>query len=293
MSEIAEQSWEDFYEEIKGSTIGGEMQNYISGDFDDPDNVRNPLQVLDSMIHAHGDVPYLNFVENWQLYDMFWDPYTITSDAPHYKPLAEIEEWSELGYDPTNWVDYFVDEINDWYYGADAQVHVLKKHGLWGVVTEAAHFLQENDPRYAAGRGEYGEYLRPNEWINGDPYSTPGALEHEAHEVIDPKMWDLMIKSTTRDPKIIAAIMNAQGDVIVDPKDIKFKTEKGIDLNQMIFETGTKMNLDEWNAFYYKMNESLGEELSERIWGQYSSWLILRSQSRGRGTRLESTDIYD
>ena len=64
MSEIAEQSWEDFYEEIKGSTIGREMQNYVSGDFDDPDNVRNPLQVLDSMIHAHGDVPYLNFVEN-------------------------------------------------------------------------------------------------------------------------------------------------------------------------------------------------------------------------------------
>tara|TARA_R110002012_G_C11437394_1_gene590145 strand:- start:45 stop:743 length:699 start_codon:yes stop_codon:yes gene_type:complete len=138
------------------------------GDLDDPENVRTPATVLDSLLHAYGEAPTLNIMSEEKLQSL--DP-----------------RWSE-GWEPRASYSH-----NNTIYGPNHKGQI-NAYNLKGLIQELAHDIQYRDPQYKAARGEYDKYVGGSDAMD---YDTEGALEHEAHSVIEPTFWDLLTKMYT------------------------------------------------------------------------------------------------
>ena len=136
------------------------------GDLDDPENVRTPATVLDSLLHAYRDPSEYNIVSKEQLQSL-------------------DEGWAE-GWEPRA------------FYNSIGQINA---YNLSGLIAELAHDIQYKDPKYKAARGEEDKYVGGG--IGGQDYEIEGALEYEAHSIIEPILRGLLTKMSTLDKETI------------------------------------------------------------------------------------------
>ena len=170
------------------------------GNLDDPENLRTPATVLDSLLHSYGDPAQLNILSPNELAPLqypfdypraFYTPpkkqrWTINPYDAEYKS----DVWWKSTFNP---IGYIAEKMK----GVDGQgtIHASTLHG---VIEELAHDIQFKDPQYKASKTGHADYVDAGDPLySSAPYETEGALEHEAHSVISPKLWDLLIKMKT------------------------------------------------------------------------------------------------
>lgn len=148
----------------------------IVGDLDDPENIRTTASVLDSMLHAHGDPPYINLMSKEDLSKTIasrWrgEPTASYMPGQWFNPLSYLLPYSLGG-------------------GTSGNINAATLHH---VISEISHDIQDKDPDWQKSVTQY-NWLP---YLTGSQYETEGTLEHEAHSLIEPLLYDLLLKQRT------------------------------------------------------------------------------------------------
>ncbi len=223
-------------QEILSQTIP-EWDTRRIGDLDDPDNIRTPATVLDSLLHAYGDPAELNILSQKELAPLM---YPFDSPRAHYKSPVK-HQWtvnpSDAEYKSDVWwkstfnpLGYLGEKVRG---GETGRIYASTLHD---IIEELAHDIQYKDPQYKAARGEKHKYVDAGDATYSNvPYVTKGTLENEAHGDISPLFWKLLSN---------------------------ISSEKGMPLNENV--TATKWR---WNIEDYKYNPLIkdGQNQSQTI----------------------------
>jgi hypothetical protein len=187
-------------QEILSQTIPGWNTHRI-GDLDDPENVRTPATVLDSLLHAYGEPPELNILSQEELAPLMY-PFD-KPRAHYYSPVKH--QWTvnplEAEYEPDVWwkstfnpIGYLGEKVRG---GQTGRIYASTLHD---IIEEITHDVQYKDPQYKAARGEQDKYVDAGDATHSHvPYETPGTLEYEAHSSIGPLLWNLLTRMKTSD----------------------------------------------------------------------------------------------
>jgi len=175
------------------------------GDLDDPDNIRTPATVLDSLLHAHGDPAELNILSQEELAPLM---YPFDKPRAHYNsPVkhkwtvnpSDAEYKSDVWWKSTfNPLGYLGEKVKG------GQTGRIYGSTLYDLIEELAHDLQFKDPQYKASKTGHADYVDAGDPTYSDvPYKTEGTLEWEAHSDIAPSLWNLLRKIKTSDKELI------------------------------------------------------------------------------------------
>jgi hypothetical protein len=189
---------------LKETVPGWDTQRI--GDLDDPENLRTPATVLDSLLHAHGKPTELNIMSEEELAPLmypfdspraFYDIPKRTWTINPYDAEYKSDVWWKSTFNP---IGYLAQEIR----GVGGEEGIINASTLHSLIEELAHDIQFKDPQYKASKTGHADYVDAGDPVYLHiPYEAPGALEHEAHSVIAPSLWNLLRKIKTSDKELI------------------------------------------------------------------------------------------